>query len=149
MTTEKYLQRMKWLENMMLCRAERIDAGRSRATNMVAPTDKDVVQTSPKDTLCEILSNVADNDKELQGYKTEYLYIKSQIDSLTGVYSSAYLYMRFAKDKSVNETARTLNISRSTAYRVHKEALEEFEDLYGETYKKAKNYQNLEHFGTV
>lgn len=149
MTTEKYLQRMKWLENMMICRAEKIDVGRSRATNMVAPTDKEPVQTSPRDALCEILSGVADDDKELQGYKSEYLYIKSQIDSLSGMYSSAYLYMRFAKDKSVNETARTLNISRSTAYRVHHDAIEEFEDLYGKIYKSAKNYQNLEHFGTV
>ncbi len=149
MTTEKYLQRMKWLENMMICRAEKIDVGRSRATNMVAPTDKEPVQTSPRDALCEILSSVADDDKELQGYKSEYLYIKSQIDSLSGMYSSAYLYMRFAKDKSVNETARTLNISRSTAYRVHHDAIEEFEDLYGKIYKTAKNYQNLEHFGTV
>ena len=149
MTTEKYLQRMKWLENMMICRAEKIDVGRSRATNMVAPTDKEPVQTSPRDALCEILSSVADDDKELQGYKSEYLYIKSQIDSLSGMYSSAYLYMRFAKDKSVNETARTLNISRSTAYRVHHDAIEEFEDLYGKIYKSAKTYQNLEHFGTV
>lgn len=149
MTTEKYLSRMSWLENMILSRAERVEFGRSRATNMVAPTDKEPVQTSPKDTMCEIMSDVADNDKELQAYKAEYLYIKSQIDSLTGVYSSAYLYMRFAKQKSVNETARTLNVSRSTAYRIQRLAVAEFEKMYGKIYKKAKNFQFMTQFDTL
>ena len=71
MTNEKYLKRLKWLENMIISRADKIDLGRSRATNMVVPTDRDPVQTSPRDKLSEIMSEVVDTDKELQTYKAE------------------------------------------------------------------------------
>lgn len=149
MTTEKYLKRLEWLENMIISRSENIEIGRTRAMNIVSVTDKDVVQTSPKDTMCEIMSNVVDTDKELSRYKAEYNRIMGQVNALSGVYSSAYLYMRYAKGHNVTVIARALNVSRSTAYRIHHDAVEEFEDLYGETYKKAKNYQTLEHFGTL
>lgn len=149
MTTEKYLRRLKWLENMIVSRGERVEIGRSRATNMVAPTDSDPVQTSARDRMGEILSDVVDTDKELSAYKAEYKVIMGQVETLTGDYSAAYIYLRFAKDKSVNDIARTLHVSRSTAYRIHNDAVEEFEDLYGHFYKNANNFQTLEHFETV
>lgn len=149
MTTEKYLQRLEWLENTIRSRQEKVFYGRSKVTNMVAQTDKDPVQTSPKDTMSEILADVADTDKELQVYVAEYKLIMSQVDTLTGVYSPALIYRRYAKGDSVSEIARAMHISRSTAYRVHREALEEFEDLFGKIYKKAKNYRNMTHFDTL
>lgn len=149
MTTEKYLKRLEWLENMIVSRSENIELGRTRAMNIVAVTDKEPVQTSPKDTMCEILSNVVDTDKELNKYKAEYEKIMGQVNALSGVYSSAYLYMRYAKGHNVTVIARALNVSRSTAYRIHHDAVEEFEDLYGKIYKSAKNYQSLEHFDTL
>ena len=148
MTTAKYLKRLEWLENTIRSRAERIEVDRGRATNMVAPTDHEPVQTSPRDALCEILSGVVDMDNVLQGYVGEYKYIMAQVDSLSGKYSPAYIYLRFAKDKKMHEIAERLEISRTTAYRVQREALAEFEELYGETYKCANNYQSLAHFGT-
>lgn len=149
MTTEKYLQRLEWLENTIRSRQEKVFYGRSKVTNMVAQTDKDPVQTSPKDTMSEILADVADTDKELQVYVAEYKLIMSQVDTLTGVYSPALIYRRYAKGDSVSEIARAMHISRSTAYRVHREALEEFEDLFGKIYKKAKNYRNMTQFDTL
>lgn len=149
MTTEKYLRRLCWLENTIKSRSEKVEVGRSRATNMVAPTDSDPVQTSAKDKLCEIMSDVVDMDVELQAYVTQYKTIMSQIDNLSGIYAPAYLYGRFAKNKSVNEISRELHVSRSTTYRIHREAIEEFENLYGETYKQEKSFAFLEHFGTL
>ena len=149
MTTEKYLKRLEWLENMIISRSEIVEIGRTRAMNIVAVTDKEPVQTSPKDTMCEIMSNVVDTDKELSRYKAEYKLIMSQVDNLSGAYSSAYLYMRYAKGHNVNMIARALNKSRSTIYRIHREAIEEFEYLYGKTYKQAKNYQSLKHSDTL
>lgn len=149
MTTEKYLQRLQWLENTIISRQEKIDFGRSRATNMVAKLDKDRVQTSPKDTMSEILAEVADTDKELQGYVAEYKFIMGQVDDLSGAYSPAFIYLKFAKDEKVTDIARTMHISRSTAYRIFRNAVAEFEEMYGKTYEKAKNYKDLAHFGTL
>lgn len=149
MTTEKYLRRLEWLENMIISRSDSVEIGRTRAMNIVAPTDAERVQTSLKDKMSDIMSNVADDDKELQKYKAEYRIIIDQINNLSGIYSPAYLYMRYAKGHNVTIIARALNVSRSTAYRIQQDALEEFEDLYGDFYKHANNYRMLEHSDTL
>jgi hypothetical protein len=149
MTTEKYLRRLSWLINTINSRSEQIALDRSRATNMVVPTDNTPVQSSPKDALCEIVSDIADMDEEKKGYIAEYKFIMTQINSLTGVYSPAYIYRRYGRGQSVNEIAREMEISRSTAYRIHRDALAEFEFLYGDFYKAEKNYQFMEHSDTL
>lgn len=149
MTTDRYLRRLNWLANTISSRDERVKTGRSRATNMVAPLDSDPVQTSPKDTLCEIMSDVVDTDKELSQYKAQFRYIMGQVNELSGTYSAAYVYRKYVRDQSVKEIASEMNISRSTAHRVQREALAEFENLYGEIYKAANNFQFLEHFDTL
>ena len=49
MTTEKYLKRMNWLLNTIQSKTEVKELERSKALNMVAPTDGDRVQTSAQD----------------------------------------------------------------------------------------------------
>ena len=149
MTTEKYLRRLSWLTNTITSRNEKIILGRSRATNMVVPTDNTPVQSSPKDKLCEIMSEVADLDKELQGYVAEYRFIMSQVNSLSGIYSTAFIYRRYGRGQSINEIANEMHISRSTVYRIQNDALAEFEEKYGETYQNTNSYEYLEHFGTL
>ena len=97
MTTEKYLRRLSWLTNTITSRLERLEIERGRATNMVAPTDNEPVQTSPKDTMCEILSTVVDMDNELTGYVAEYKLIMSQVNGLTAPFAPAYLYRRYGR----------------------------------------------------
>jgi len=149
MTTEKYLSRLSWLANTIISRDEKLTVDRSRATNMVAPTDNEPVQTSPKDTLCEILSGVVDMDKELSGYVDEFKYIMGQVNALSEPLAPAYLFRRYGRCQTVREIAREMKISRSTVYRVHHEALDEFEDLWGEIYLKSKDFSIMEHFGTL
>jgi hypothetical protein len=140
MTTEKYLKRMYWLLNTIQSKAEMQTLERGRAINMVAPTDGDRVQTSVKDTMCEILTKVVDMDAEIEGYVEQYRAIKSQVDSLTGDFAPAYIYRRYAMNQSMNEITDGLNVSRSTAYRIRNSALNEFERRYGKTYKKVKSF---------
>ena len=148
MTTEKYLRRLSWLANTITSRSERITLGRARATNMVVPTDNMPVQTSPKDKLCEIMSEVADLDTELQRYKAEYRRIMSQVDSLSGIYSAAYIFRYYVRGQTINEIASEMHVSRSTVYRIQHDALAEFEEKYGECYQDIKSYEHLEHFET-
>lgn len=149
MTTEKYLKRLSWLTNTIASRNEQINLGRSRATNMVVPTDNMPVQTSPKDKLCEIMSEIADLDTELKGYVAEYKYIMSQVNSLSGIYSTAFIYRRYGRGQSINEIASEMHVSRSTVYRIQNDALAEFEEKYGNLYKNANSYNIMEHFETV
>lgn len=140
MTTEKYLKRMYWLLNTIQSKSEMQILERGKAVNMVAPTDGDRVQTSVKDTLCEVLTKVVDMDAEIERYVDEYMTIKSQVDSLTGDFAPAYIYRRYAMNQTMNEITSELNVSRSTAYRIRGNALAEFEKKYGKTYKKVKAF---------
>lgn len=140
MTTEKYLKRMYWLLNTIQSKSEMQILERGRATNMVAPTDGDRVQTSVKDRLSEILTKVVDADAEINGYVEEYRTIKAQVDSLTGEFAPAYIYRRYAMNQTMNEITSGLNVSRSTLYRIRGNALTEFEKKYGKTYKKVKSF---------
>ena len=140
MTTEKYLGRMYWLLNTIESKTEVKRLERSKALNLVAPTDGDRVQTSAKDRLGEILSRVVDIDNEIQDYVDEYLEIKAQVDTLSGNLAPAYVYRRYAMNQSMNEITEGLHVSRSTAYRIRDNALSEFEKKYGKTYKRVKSF---------
>ena len=149
MTTEKYLTRLSWLTNTITSRLERLAMERGRAINMVAPTDSDPVQTSAKDTLCEIMSSVVDMDAELNGYVSEYKLIISQIDGLTAPYAPAYLFRRYGRGQTVREIASDMRISRSTVYRVHREAFEEFEEKWGKSYLTTEKISVMEQKETL
>ena len=140
MTTEKYLKRMYWLLNMIQSKTEVKELERSKALNMVAPTDGDRVQTSAKDALGDILSRVADMDGEIMGYVEEYRVIKAQVDTLSNEFAPAFVYRRYAMNQSINEITEGLHISRSNLYRVRDDALKEFEKKYGKTYKRVKSF---------
>jgi len=140
MTTEKYLKRMYWLLNTIQSKSEMLVLERGRATNMVAPTDGDRVQTSVKDTLGDILTKVVDTNAEIDGYVAEYRTIKAQVDSLTGEFAPAYIYRRYAMNQTMNEITSGLNVSRTTLYRIRGNALSEFEKKYGKVYKKVKSF---------
>lgn len=140
MTTEKYLKRMAWLLNTIQSKAEVKELERQKALNLSVPTDSEKVQTSAKDALGEILTRVVDIDLELKGYVEEYLLIKGQVDTLTGNLAPAYVYRRYALNRSMSEITQELNVSRSTAYRIREDALREFEKKYGKTYKKVKGF---------
>lgn len=141
MTTETYLRRMNWLLNIIESKTEMIALERSKATKMTVPTDSEPVKTSLKDNLSEIMANVADLDVEIQGYVVEYRKIKGQVETLSGVLSAPYIFRRYAQNQSMNEVARGLHVSRSTVYRIREDALTEFENKYGKTYRRKRKFQ--------
>lgn len=140
MTTEKYLNRMNWLLNTIQSKAEVKELERQKALNLSVPTDSEKVQTSSKDALGEILTRVVDMDSEIKGYVEEYLVIKGQVETLSGEFAPAYVYRRYALNQSMGEITESLNVSRSTAYRIRNNALSEFEKKYGKTYKRVKSF---------
>ena len=106
------------------------------AMNMVVPTDREPVQTSPRDKMCDIMSDWADTETELGELLRSYKVIVNQVNSLSGEYSSALLYRRYCYKQNMREIEREMNLSRSTLYRIHRAALAEFEKKYQESYKK-------------
>lgn len=140
MTTEKYLYRMCWLRNTILSQSAKVSQKEGQAINMVVPTDREPVQTSPRDKMCDIMSDWADTETELGELLRSYKVIVNQVNSLSGEYSSALLYRRYCYKQNMREIEREMHLSRSTLYRIHRAALAEFEKKYQENYKKLANF---------
>ena len=136
MTTERYLYRMCWLRTNIMSHNRAVAQTEGAAMNMVVPTDREPVQTSPSDKMGKLMSEWADYDTELGKLVKSFQEMTEQVNSISGEYSSAVLYRRYCYKQNMREIEREMNLSRSTLYRIHRAALAEFEKKYQENYKK-------------
>ena len=91
--------------------------------------DKDHVQTSPSDMVCEALSEAVDMERHLSSRHRELLQMRQQAENITQLLSDneRYLIRWYYLDRiSMTETADRLHMSSRNAYRVKASALIEF-----------------------
>ena len=91
--------------------------------------DKDHVQTSPSDMVCESLAEAVDLERKLSDRNRELLQMRQQAEKITQLLSDneRYLIRWYYLDRiSMTETADRLHMSSRNAYRVKASALIEF-----------------------
>ena len=91
--------------------------------------DKDHVQTSPSDMVCEALAEAVDLERKLSDRNRELLQMRQQAEKITQLLSDneRYLIRWYYLDRiSMTETADRLHMSSRNAYRVKASALIEF-----------------------
>lgn len=91
--------------------------------------DKDHVQTSPSDMVCEALSEAVDMEQHLSVRNRELSRMRQQAENITQLLSDneRYLIRWYYLDRvSMTETADRLHMSSRNAYRVKASALIEF-----------------------
>jgi len=91
--------------------------------------DKDHVQTSPSDMVCEALAEAVDLERKLSDRNRELLQMRQQAEDITQLLSDneCYLIRYYYLDRiSMTETADRLHMSSRNAYRVKASALIEF-----------------------
>lgn len=91
--------------------------------------DKDHVQTSPSDMVCETLAEAVDLERKLSDRHRELLQMRQQAEEITQLLSDneRYLIRYYYLDRiSMTETADRLHMSSRNAYRVKASALIEF-----------------------
>lgn len=91
--------------------------------------DKDHVQTSPSDMVCEALAEAVDLERKLSDRHRELLQMRQQAEDITQLLSDneRYLIRYYYLDRiSMTETADRLHMSSRNAYRVKASALIEF-----------------------
>lgn len=91
--------------------------------------DKDHVQTSPSDMVCEALAEAVDLERKLSVRHRELLQMRQQAEEITQLLSDneCYLIRYYYLDRiSMTETADRLHMSSRNAYRVKASALIEF-----------------------
>lgn len=91
--------------------------------------DKDHVQTSPSDMVCETLAEAVDLERKLSDRHRKLLQMRQQAEEITQLLSDneRYLIRYYYLDRiSMTETADRLHMSSRNAYRVKASALIEF-----------------------
>lgn len=139
MNTVKYLRQLGSIDNKIADKVNDIKKWEEMAIGLGSPAmSKDKVQTSRKldkmsTAMAHLIDSKADYEKKLHELTELKKTITSQIDSMDGIYydvlSGIYIH-----NLDIQEIAYDKKVCTKTISRKHKEALKEFETLYGSTY---------------
>lgn len=119
--------------------ADEIDEIRSVATNCVASTDKDCVQSSGSaDKMINLVSRVVELERKsenlLDRFKSKVALTKSVIEDVDNERMKKYLTIRFVYGNNFYDTSLKMKISTSTARRVDNESISAFVKRYNSTF---------------
>lgn len=124
-----YLSQVEYIDMMIGEKQDIIDSLRSSITGTSASTDKERVQTSPKDRLGEVCAKIVDLCSQMNRDIDNFVDMKAEVIQTIDQYvdhlkQRRLLYMRYLKFIPIETCARDLRISTRTAYRLHKEGVQ-------------------------
>ena len=145
MTTQEYLGRIARCENMIRLKSEEI----ARMDSLICSTpptamNPDKVQSSMVgDRMSDAVVKLVDSQENMRDMISGYLDLKnkiiSEIESLPDIKSVTVLYGRYVLHKSNCEIACDPclnNCSERRVKQLHRKALDDFKEKYGEKYEK-------------
>jgi len=141
MTTKEYLSQIKDMRDRIKEKQAQIDNLRSLLTSISVNTENErVSSSSDPDKIGKMISDILDREAELKVYVDEYLQkekeITHQIDSMKNPKCRAILYWRYVACMTFeNIAANAMELSFMHTFRLHGQALIEFEKEFGEFYK--------------
>ena len=139
MTTKQYLNQIKRLDKMIENKLDEIYRLREMSVSISTNMDKDRVQSSGShDKLGESVAKIVDLERETNDIVSELAEKKKviikQIDDMTNDDYYVILTYRFVQKMEFREIFLKMKISERKMYTVYKQALKEFERLYGKYY---------------
>ena len=125
-----YLESIKVLSEKRDKKLEQIDELRSVATNCVAPTDKEPIQSSGSaDKMANIVGRMVDLIREVDELDEIIRDRKSIIyrlsDKLSTDRHSQYIKLRFLEKNGFYDTVMKMELTDSTARRIERKAISE------------------------
>lgn len=125
-----YLESIKVLSEKRDKKLEQIDELRSVATNCVAPTDKEAIQSSGSaDKMANIVGRMVDLIREVDELDELIKNRKSIIyrlsDKLSTDRHSQYIKLRFLEKNGFYDTVMKMELTDSTARRIERKAISE------------------------
>lgn len=140
MVTKEYLGQIKRLNMMINNKLLEIEQLRTMATSITAPTDKENVKSSgEQDQLGKAVAKIVDMENDINDLIDEYVAKKcliiSQIDKIEddryyNILASVYIH-----GWSFVKVADSMNYSEKQVKRLHIDALNEFERVFGSEYQ--------------
>ena len=140
MDTKTYLQQISRLDRMINNKLSEIQQFRELARSVSAVKNEERVKTSPNfDKMCSTYCKIEKMEKELDDLIDTYVdkknLIVSQIDGINNETYYHILFARYVEKKTFEKIADEMTYSWRQTIRIHGRALQEFEKLYGKTYK--------------
>lgn len=140
MDTKTYLQQISRLDRMINNKLSEIQQFRELARSVSAVKNEERVKTSPKfdkmgSTYCKIEKMEKELDDLIDTYVDKKNLIVSQIDGIDNETYYHILFARYVEKKTFEKIADEMTYSWRQTIRIHGRALQEFEKLYGKTYK--------------
>lgn len=141
MDTNAYLSQIIKFQRMIENKQNESMRFRDILTSTTIEPKEDKIQTSSdKDKMSTFMAKIVDNDKEIEILYDERKKIINQLENFSddpNLYQ--ILYCRYVDNLTVNNSRFKIGCSKSKAYDLYLNAMEEFERVYGRFYLKKGN----------
>lgn len=139
MTTKEYLNQIDRLNKLIVNKTSELTQIKLIAKNVTIPPKEVNVQTSPdNDKMGNAIAKLVDLENEINMLISEYIeqrsHIITQIERMNNTDIYNVLFKRYVLCKDWSTISFELNFSFRNTMKLHKKALKEFEQLYGEIY---------------
>ena len=141
MDTKKYLGQISRLDRMIKNKMTELSQYRDLIYGLSAVANEERVRTSPDfdkmtGKVAKVLKIESKIDELIDEYVDKKNLIISQIDSMENETYYEILFARYIEKKTFEKIADEMMYSWRQIIRLHGKALQEFEKIYGKTYKK-------------
>ena len=135
MDTKQYLGQIRKLDKMIQNKISEIYQIKSMACSISIVSDHEKVQTTPnKDKIGTIVAKIIDMENEVECLIDRRCLIVKQIDSIIDADMYDVLAKKYILGKELKIIAIENGLSNKHIVRIHKDAIEEFENKYGSIY---------------
>lgn len=135
METKQYLNQISRLERQIQNKLSEIYQLKTMACSVTVSNDNERVQTSgAKDKVGAVVSKIVDMEHEVDTMIDKRCDIVAQIESMENTDFYDMLAQIYILKKELKVVAIEKKMSYSHAKRVHGQAIDEFEKMYGEKY---------------
>lgn len=139
MTAKQYLSQVQRLNRMISNKLSEIYQLKTLACNISVINEGTHVQTSSdNDKIGNMVASIVDLENETEKHIQDFIKIRkkiiSQIDNITDNRYYSILFGRYIENKSFEDIADGMGYSWRQVMRLHNEAVENFERIYGKEF---------------
>ena len=139
MTTREYLNQIHKINLMIEAKLDEINRLRDMVCRISVPMNGEKVKSSSDpdkltNTVAKIIKLEKEIDKNVEQLVSLRKKIISQIDAISDPLYYSFLTYRYVQQLSTKEIFSKMNIGKTAMFKIQKNALLEFEKIYGEEY---------------
>ena len=139
MTTREYLNQIHKINLMIEAKLDEINRLRDMICRISVPMNGEKVKSSSDpDKLTNTVAKIIKLEKEIDKNVEQLVLLRkkiiSQIDAISDPLYYSFLTYRYVQQLSTKEIFSKMNIGKTAMFKIQKNALLEFEKIYGEEY---------------